>query len=44
MEGWKKWYIWIVAVFLLTAVVGKVNIAAHRTKVRIMKSEISMRT
>ena len=23
MEGWKKWYIWIVAVFLLTAVVGK---------------------
>lgn len=27
MEGWKKWYIWIVAVFLLTAVVGKVIMA-----------------
>ena len=27
MEGWKKWYIWIVAVFLLTAVAGKVIMA-----------------
>ena len=27
MEGWKKGYIWIVAVFLLTAVAGKVIMA-----------------
>ena len=27
MEGWKKWYIWIAAVFLLTAVAGKVIMA-----------------
>lgn len=31
MEGWKKWYIWIVAVFLLTAVVGKVIRDARHT-------------
>ena len=50
MEGWKKWYIWIVAVFLLTAVVGKVimaripdvGLAGVKTIDRLQKIRTSM--